>query len=85
MLYRWEEWDILADQKKLTPSLITFKKEIQNAALPKGKMPQYTKEIYKIIIEECAIYGKIVEKEDDHYCSPQRKEVDPTILSNELW
>ncbi len=29
---------MLADQIELTPSLVIFKKEIQNAALSKGKM-----------------------------------------------
>ncbi len=28
VLYKWKEWDILADQKELTLSLITFKREI---------------------------------------------------------
>ena len=39
VLYKQAEWDMLADQKELTPFLITFKREIRNAALSKGKMP----------------------------------------------
>ncbi len=52
---------MLADQKELTSSLITFKKEIQNATSPKGKMLQYEEKIYKIVIEECLTCEKIVE------------------------
>jgi len=36
------------------------------------------------MIEEYPTYGKMIEKGDDHYCPSQRKEVNPTILSNEL-
>ncbi len=70
VLYKQEEWNMLADQKKLTSSLITFKREIWNATLPKDKIPQYEKKIYKIIIKECSTYSKIVSKRDNHYCSP---------------
>ncbi len=70
VLYKWEEWDILVDQKELTPSLITFKREIRNAALPKGKMPQHEEKIHKIVIEECPTCGKMIEKGDNHYCLP---------------
>ena len=38
VLYKWEEWDMLANQKELTLSLITYKREIWNAASLKGKM-----------------------------------------------
>jgi len=76
---------MLVDQKELSPSLIIFKREICNAASPKGKMQQYEKKIHKIEIEECPTYNKMVKKGDDHYCPSQKKEVDPTILSNELW
>ena len=48
-------------------------------------MPQHKEKIYKIIIEECLICGKMVDKRDDHYCPLQRKEVDPTIQSNKSW
>ncbi len=75
---------MLADQKELTPSLITFKRKIRNAALSKSKMLQHEEKIYKIVIEECSIYGKMIKKEDDHYCSLQKKKVDSTILINKL-
>ncbi len=48
-------------------------------------MPQHEKKIHKIIIEEYLICGKMVDKGDDYYCLPQRKEVNPTILNNEPW
>ncbi len=76
---------MLADQKKLIPSLITFKREIWNAASSKGKMLQHEEKIHKIIIEEYPTCRKMIKKKDDHYCSLQRKEVNPTILNNELW
>jgi len=61
---------MLADQKELTLSLITFKREIQNAASLKDKMPQHEEKIHKIIIEEYPTCGKMVDKGDDHYCPP---------------
>ena len=85
VLYKWKEWDMLTDQKELIPLLIIFKREIRNVASLKSKMPQYEEKIHKIIIEECLTCGKMIDKRDDYYCSSQRKEIDPTILSNEPW
>ena len=80
--YIWVEWKILANQAKLIPSLITSKRDIRRVTCKKGKQPEYP--IYKIIIIECPIYGKIVEEDKDHYCSPN-KEMDLTILTDKLW
>ncbi len=80
--YIWTEWEVLANQAELTPSLITFKRDIRRVTCKKGKQPEHS--IYKITIIECPTYGKMVKENKDHYCPPAR-EIDPTILTNKLW
>ena len=74
----------MAEQEELTPSLITFRRKIRAETLPKGKQPKYEEKIHRITIIECPTCGKIVEKDDDHYC-PLMKETDPSILVDTLW
>src|SRR6266498_1090492 len=80
--YIWAEWEVLANQAELIPSLITFKRDIRRVICKKGKQPEHL--IHKIIIIECPICGKIVEENQDHYC-PLAKEIDPTILTDKPW
>ena len=80
--YTWAEWKVLANQAELTPSLITFKRDIRRVTSKKGKQPEHP--IYKITIIECPTCGKMVEENKDHYCLPAR-ETDPTILMNKPW
>ncbi len=80
--YTWAEWEVLANQAELTPSLITFKRDIRRVTNKKGKQPEHP--IHKITIIECPTCEKMVEKSKDHYCSPAR-EMDPTILTNKSW
>src|SRR6266542_913337 len=79
--YTWAEWNEMAEQEELTPSLITFNRKIRAETSTKGKQPKYEEKIHKITIIECPTCGKMVEKEDDHYCPPMR-ETDPSILVN---
>ena len=69
----------MAEQKELIPSLVTFKRKIRAETSPKGKQPKYKEKIYRITIIECLTCGKMVKKDDDHYCPPMRK-TDPSIL-----
>ena len=80
--YTWAEWEVLANQVKLIPSLIIFKKDIRRVTCKKGK--QWEHLIHKITIIECPTCGKMVEENKDHYCPPAR-EIDPTILTNKPW
>ena len=80
--YTWAEWEVLANQAELTPSLITFKKDIRRVTCKKGKQSEYP--IHKITIIECLTCEKMVEENQDHYCLPAR-ETDLTILTNKLW
>ncbi len=70
------------NQAELTPSLITFKRDIRRVTSKKGKQPEYP--IHKITIIECPICEKMVEENQDHYCLLAR-ETDLTILTNEPW
>jgi len=79
--YTWAEWEVLANQAELIPSLITFKRDIRKVTSKKDKQPEHP--IHKIMIIECPICGKIVEENKDHYCPPVR-ETDPAILTNKL-
>ncbi len=79
IFYTWTEWDEIAEQEELTPSLITFRRKIRAETLPKGKQPKYEEKIHRITIIECPTCGKMVKKDDDHYCPPMR-EMDPSIL-----
>ena len=58
--YTWAEWEVLTNQAELTPSLITFKRDIRRITSKKGKQLEYP--IYKITIIECPTCGKMVEK-----------------------
>jgi len=69
----------MAEQEELIPSLITFSRKIRAETSPKGKQPKYEEEIHRITIVECPICEKMVEKDDDHYCSLMRK-MDLSIL-----
>ena len=69
----------MAEQKELTPLLITFSRKIRAEISPKRKQLKYEEKIHKITIVECPTCGKMVEKDDNHYCSPMR-ETDPSIL-----
>ncbi len=80
----WSEWDKMAEQEELTPSLITFSRKIRAETSPKGKQPKYEEEIHRITIIECPTCGKMVEKENDHYYPPMR-ETNPSILVDTLW
>ena len=77
--YTWAEWEVLANQAELTPSLITFKRNIRRVTCKKGKQWEYP--IHKIIIIECPTCGKMMEENQDHYY-PLTIEMDPTILTN---
>ena len=35
--YTWAEWEVLTNQAELTPSLITFKRDIRRITCKKGK------------------------------------------------
>src|SRR6266540_5297928 len=78
VFYTWVEWSEMAEQKELTPSLITFSRKIRAETSPKRKQPKYEEKIYRITIIECPTYEKMVEKDDDHYCPPM-KETDPYL------
>ncbi len=80
--YIWVEWEVLANQAELTPSLITFKKDIRRVTNKKGKQPEHP--IHKITIIECPTCEKMVEENQDHYCLPAR-EMDLTILADKPW
>ncbi len=80
--YTWAEWEVLANQVELTPSLITFRRNIRRITCKKGKQPEHP--IHKITIIECPTCGKMVEENEDHYCPPAR-ETDPTILTDKPW
>ncbi len=58
--YTWAEWEVLANQIELTPSLITFKRDIRRIICKKGKQPKHP--IHRITIVEYPICGKIVEE-----------------------
>ncbi len=77
--YIWVEWEVLANQAELTPSFITFKRDIRQVTCKKSKQSEYP--IHKIIIIECPTCGKIVEENKDHYCLPVRK-TDSIILTD---
>ncbi len=55
---------------------------IRRVMCKKGKQPEHL--IHKITIIECPTYRKMVEEDNDHYCSPARK-TDPTILIDKPW
>jgi len=82
IFYTWAEWEVLANQAELTPSLITFKRDIRRVTSKKGKQLEHP--IHKITIIEYPICGKIVEENKDHYY-PLTRETDPIILTNESW
>jgi len=80
--YTWAEWEVLANQTELTPSLITFKRDIRRVTCKKGKQLEYL--IYKIIIIKCLTYEKMMKENQNHYC-PLTRETDPTILTDKPW
>src|SRR6266540_6448298 len=82
--YTWPEWDEMAEQEELTLLLITFKRKIRAETSPKGKQPKHEEEIYRITVIEYPTCGKMVEENDDHYCSFM-KEIDPSILVDTPW
>ncbi len=61
VFYTWAEWNEMAEQEELTPSLITFRRKIRAEISPKGKQPKYEEEIHRITIIECPTCGKMVE------------------------
>ncbi len=74
IFYIWAEWEVLTNQAKLIPSLITFKKDIRRVTCRKGKQPEHP--IHKITIVECPTCRKMIEENNDHYYPPVR-EMDP--------
>src|SRR6266542_1993842 len=80
--YTWAEWKVLANQAELTPSLITFKRNIRRVTSKKGKQTEHP--IHRIIIIECLTCGKMVEENKDHYYPPA-KETDLTIFTDKPW
>src|SRR6266498_4806038 len=80
--YTWAEWEVFANQVELTPSLITFRRNIRRITCKKDKQPEYP--IHKITIIECPTCRKMVEENQDYYCPPAR-EIDLTILTNKPW
>ncbi len=84
VFYTWAEWDEIAEQEELIPSLITFRRKIRAETSSKRKQSKYEEEIHRITIIECPICGKMVEENDDHYCPPMR-ETDSSILVDTLW
>ncbi len=80
--YTWAEQEVLANQAELTPSLITFKRDIRRVTSKKGKQTEHP--IHRITIIECPTCGKMVEENKDYYCPPAR-ETDLTILTNKPW
>src|SRR6266540_5540393 len=80
--YIWAEWKVLANQAKLIPSLITFKRDIRKVTCKKSKQPEYP--MHKITIIKYLTCRKIVKENQDHYCPPIR-ETDLTILANKPW
>ena len=81
IFYTWTEWDEIAEQEELTPSLITFRRKIRAETLPKGKQLKYEEEIYRITIIKCPTCEKMVEQDDDYYCPPIRETVEETGLT----
>src|SRR6266498_1679767 len=61
--YTWAEWEVLANQAELTPSLITFKRNIRRVICKKGKQLKHP--IHKIAIIECPICEKMVKENQD--------------------
>ena len=80
--YTWAEWEVLTNQAELTPSLVTFNRDIRRVTSKKGKQPEHP--IHKIIIIECPTCRKMVEENQDHYC-PLVREINPTILTDKPW
>ncbi len=80
--YTWAEWKVLINQAELTPSLVTFKRDIRRVTSKKGKQPEHP--VHKITIIECLTCRKMVEENKDYYCPPAR-ETDPTILTDKPW
>src|SRR6266542_5600506 len=80
--YTWAEWEVLANQVELIPSLITFKRDIRRVTCKKSKQLEHL--IHKITIIECPTCGKMMEENQDYYC-PSAREIDLTILTNKLW
>src|SRR6266498_5987436 len=80
--YIWAEWEVLANQAKLIPFLIMFKRDIRRITCKKDKQSEHP--IHKITIIECLTYGKMVEEDQDYYY-PSAREMDPTILTNKPW
>ncbi len=58
--YTQAEWEVLANQAELIPSLITFKRDIRKVTCKKGKQPEHS--IHKITIIEYPICGKLVKE-----------------------
>src|SRR6266498_862062 len=84
VFYTWAEWNKMAEQEELTSWLITFSRKIRAETSPKGKQLKYKEKIHRITIIECLTCGKMVKKDDDHYCPPMR-ETDPSILVDMPW
>src|SRR6266540_4110059 len=80
--YTWAEWEVLANQAELIPSLVTFKRDIRRVTCKKGKQLKHP--IHKITIIKCLTCGKMIEENKNHYCPPVR-EVDLTILIDISW
>src|SRR6266540_4493051 len=57
IFYTWAEWEVLTNQAELTPSFITFKRDIRKVTSKKGKQPEHP--IHKITIIECPTCGKM--------------------------
>ncbi len=81
--YMWAEWEVLANQAELIPSLITFKEDIRRVTCKKGKQPEHP--IHKITIIKCSTCRKIVEENQDHYCLLTRKTDLTTLVDKPQW
>src|SRR6266540_715816 len=77
--YTWVEWEVLTNQAELTPSLITFKRDIRRVTCKKGKQLEHP--IHRITIIEYPTCEKIMEGSQNHHCPP----ADPTILTDKPW
>ncbi len=75
--YTWVEQEVLTNQTELTPSFITFKRNIRRVICKKGKQSEHP--IHKITIIEYPICEKMMKENQDHYYSPSR-ETDLTIF-----
>ncbi len=80
--YIQAKWEVLTNQAELTPSFITFKRDIRRITCKKDKQLEHL--IHKITIIKYPTCEKMVEENQDHYC-PSAREMDLTILTNKPW